>query len=140
MVTEEVKALVRTRGFELNDKEFIFATWLRGLYYGNDWFKAIDKDRFMECYHSIISNILDRKSTNINVACLQDEPSVVLGYSVLHISGPEPILHWIFVKKAWRRLGLAGSLIPENCRITTHLTHVGCKIKPPEMKFDPFLI
>lgn len=140
MVAEEIKPLVSIRAAEVGDKEFIFATWLRGLYYGNDWFQEIDKNRFMERYHIIIENILSRKSTNTVVACLQDEPSVVLGYSVLCLSGAEPILHWVHVKKVWRNNGIGRSLIPGNCKVTTHLTHLGYKVKPKDMKFDPFLI
>lgn len=116
------------------------ATWLRGLYYGNTWFREIDKDVFMDKYHQAITIVLKKPTTEVKVAVLKDDPEVILGYSVLDQGYTNTVLHWVFVKEAWRKMGIATSLIPTNSDTCTHLTVVGRKLKPANMKFNPFLI
>lgn len=128
--------LVVIRDFNKDDSSFLFATWLQGLYYGNYYLREIDKDTFFKCYHAIIESILQQKDTFIAVSCLKEDEDVILGYAVCQ---PE-ILHWVFIKDAWRKLGLAKDLIPKDIKFVTHLTEVGANIKPREWKFNPFLI
>lgn len=126
--------IITIRNGQEDDRAFIMATWLRGLYYGNPWFEEIEKDNFMSKYHNIITNILSKPTTIIYMAVLESAPDTILGYSVT-----EPkILHWVFVKEVWRRIGIAKRLIPETSDICTHLTILGRKLKPQHMEFDPF--
>lgn len=120
------------------DKNFILSTWLRGLYYGNDWFRQIKKDIFMNKYHAFLENLLAQSATNVQVACLREDPEVILGYSVL---GANHTAHWTFVKSAWRNIGIAKSLIPADTETVTHLTKVGLSIinKHPNVVFNPFI-
>ncbi len=128
--------LVTLRDFQPADKNFILSTWLKGLRYGNDWFEAIESKIYFEFYHNVIEIILSRPDTVVKVACLKDDPEVILGYSVY--AGNR--LDWIFVKKAWRSIGIAKSLVPESITIVSHLTTVGKSIlrKRPGVLFNPF--
>lgn len=128
--------LVTIRDFAEADSSFIFATWLKGLYYGNYFFREIDKDTFFKCYHRVIEKILLKPESFIAVSCLKEDEDVILGYAVCE---PE-VLHWVFIKDAWRKLGLAKDLVPKDIKYVTHLTEVGANIKPKEWKFNPFLI
>lgn len=132
---DEVKGLIAFRGGVLDDRNFILATWLKGLYHGNSWFKQIDPTIFMNKYQKVVFQILNDPHTEVRLAVLKDEPSVILGYSVL---GPRTI-HWVFVKKSWRKVGIARALCPEEVDTCTHLTDVGRSLKPKNMKFDPFI-
>lgn len=127
--------LISIRDARPSDKSFIFATWLRGLRYGNDWFTLIDKDTYFQCYHKVLERILVSGVT-IKVACLLEDPEVILGYSV----SKDSRLDWVFVKKAWRNIGLAKLLIPQDLKTVSHITQVGKAIiaKTPTVKFDPF--
>lgn len=70
------------------------------------------------------------------MACLEDEPDVVLGYVV----ASPGVVHWIFVKKAWRELGIARKLFPQEITRVSHLTKVGeILMKKYDLYFDPFL-
>lgn len=122
------------RGPKEEDKAFVMATWLRGLYYGNPWFKEIDKNIFMERYHEILTKLLLRETTELAIAVLKDDPDVILGYSVMDAR----TLHWVFVKEAWRKMGIAKSIIPKDIDATTHMTIIGKKLKPRHVKFNPF--
>lgn len=81
----------------------------------------------------------------MNVACLKDDPDVILGYSVWQDDiDDEKILHWLHVKGGWRNIGLGKSLIPANVKTITHLTKSGLGMRASMEKWDwqynPFLI
>lgn len=130
--------LVAFRDYNSGDRNFIFSTWLRGLYYGDSWFSDIPKGIFMENYHRVVEALLDAKSTAVKVACLKDTPDIILGYAVY--SNTSPVVHYVFVKSAWRKVGLAKSLCPPAPFSVTHLTKVGKIVKPVNCPFNPFLV
>lgn len=73
------------------------------------------------------------------VACLTEDPDVLLGYA---ISSPEA-LHYVFVKEAWRRRGIASRLLgPVGAyKHVTHLTEATEELRNKyRMGFNPFLI
>ena len=130
--------LVAVRDFQPNDKNFILATWLRGLKYGNDWFNAIDPGIYFVVYQAAIERLLGNPNISVKVACLKEDPEVVLGYAVY--SGAR--LDWVFVKKAWRGVGIAKGLVPTGITCVSHLTTVGRSIlkKREGIIFNPFSI
>ena len=132
-------ASILIRGPQADDAPFILATWLRGLYYGCDWYKAVPKDIFMAEYHKILVRLLSAPGVEVQVACLKDDPSVILGYSVL--GRDKSVIHWAFVKTGWREMGLARILTPASVTSASHLTKVGMNIlrKHSTIVFNPFL-
>jgi hypothetical protein len=131
--------LVKVRDYLPEDKNFIYASWLRNLYYSDAGFKDVPKDVFMKNYHDILERILNSTAVKVKVACLNDDESVILGYSVL--SEISPTLYWVFVKAAWRRIGIAKSLVPSDTKVVTHLTAVGRSLikKHPGVVYNPFI-
>jgi hypothetical protein len=121
-----------------NDANFILATWLRGLYYGCEWFHQVPKHIFMEEYHKILVALLSSPNTTTRMACLRDDQDVIVGYSVT--STGDTALHWIFVKTGWRKLCVAKRLVPNSITSVSHLTKVGLDIlrKYPDLVFNPF--
>lgn len=136
----EKQDLVTTRDYTLNDRNFILATFLRGLYYGESWFSKIPKDIFMKNYHNYIERLLESPTVKVRVACLKDDMDIILAYAIL--STDDTILHWVFAKKAWRSIGLAKSLVPPTVNAVTHLTNVGESLlkKRQGIDFNPFAI
>jgi hypothetical protein len=132
--------LVAIREYLPGDRNFILATWLRGAYYGQDYFRQIPKDTFMAQYHAFVEKILASPSVKIRVACLKDDPEVILGYSVL--GSESQVLNWVFVKSAWRAIGIGKSLIPPQVQSVSHITKVGQSIlaKHPDVVFNPFKV
>lgn len=125
------------------DKNFIYATWLRGLFYGDSWFRKIPKPIFMECYHKVLDSILSRSNLEVRIACLKDDPSVILGYSIARRGTGSLVVDWVFVKKAWRGIGIARNLVPADVTDVTHLTKDGeCAMQKLKNvpTFNPFLI
>ncbi len=129
--------LITIRDFTANDKNLIFATFLRGLYFGESWFSLIDKKIFMEHYHKVIEYILAKPSVSIKIACLKEDADTVLGYAIFESEK----LHWVFVKRPWRGIGIAKDLVPSNVTTVTHLTKVGLSIIYKKgLAFNPFAV
>lgn len=139
MATEGKLDLISIRGYKPEDRSFILACWLRGIYYGNTYFSEIPKGVFMEHYHAVLERFIDNPNVNIQVACLKDDPDVILGYSVTRLSKGQHVLDWVFVKKAWRQIGIARSLVPTNIQVVTHVTKLGRSLKPEGVIYNPFI-
>lgn len=130
------KDLITTRTRLSADTNFIMATWLRGLRYGNDWFELIESEAYYATYHKVIESLLAKPGVTVLVSCLKDDPEVILGYSVFE--GPK--LHWVFVKKPWRAIGIAKSLVPTDISTVTHVTVIGRSImQKHKVVFNPFI-
>ena len=115
------------------DIPFIMSTFLKGVYYGNSHYELIDKDIFMGNYKHFIQVLLDKSA--VVVACLKDDHDVILGYSV--VSPSAKIIHWCYVKSAWRNKGIGRSLVPANPEFITHFTH--SKDETPKEGLNKFL-
>lgn len=136
--------LFQVRDFLPADKNFIMATFLRGLYYGDSWFSQIPKAIFMENMHRVIEAVFYKPGLSIKVACLKDDPDVILGYSISReLSNPNiSILDYVFVKSAWRNIGIGKKLVPNKAAAYTHATRIGqaiVKEKMSYMIYNPFL-
>jgi hypothetical protein len=121
-----------------SDMSFIMATFLRGLYYGNSYFRQIPKDIFMAAYKRVAEAAWTSPNIRIRVACLKEDSDVILGYSVC--SSDEKAIIWMFVKTAWRKQGIGRSLLPHSPIYATHLTETGKMLmnKMPGLAFNPF--
>ena len=131
------KDLVATRPAVPADLPFIFSTFLKGLRHGNAWFGLIDSDAYFKHYHDALEHILASPKTEVKVSCLRDDQEVILGYA---LSSPTHY-HWVFVKKAWRGIGIGRDLMQTTATTVTHLTDVGRSLmkKRPGIKFNPFI-
>jgi len=105
---------IALRPVKPDDKNFIMATWLRGLYYSS-WMQNIEKKSFFDNYPKVIEHILGKAT--VTCAVLEDDPDVILGYIVAQ----QTALHYLFVKSAFRNLGIAKKLLGNN-----EITHVSC--------------
>lgn len=130
-------SLIDFRDAMKDDTAFIFSTWLRGLKFGNSWYRLINAKVYYYVYHKIIEAIIAKPTTFVKIACLKEDPSVILGYSVYE----KDRLHWVHVKKAWRNIGLAKDLVPQDIKVVSHLTDVGKIIfLKKNLDFNPFAL
>lgn len=136
----DFKGLFSIRAYREADKNFILSTFLKGLYYGDSWFSLIPKDIFMDNYKKVAAALLESKNVTIVVACLPDDPDIILGYSILSTDGIA--VHWCFVKTVWRKKGIAKALIPASVTTATHLSALGKTLLPKltNSTFNPFRI
>lgn len=97
------------------DQALIYSTWSNGVYYSvperRKW-SEVQKSNWFEPFCRIISNYLDE--AKIYVACMEDNESTILGYSVIY----KDVLEWIYVKELFRNQGL-GTFLTQNKGITS---------------------
>jgi len=127
------------RDMKSEDRNFILATFLRGLYYGESWFSLIPKQIFMTNYKTVANVLINSPNTVVKVACLKEDTDTIIGYSIL--SSDYQTIHWVQVKKLWRGKGIGKSLVPAYPVAVSHLTDLGRKllIKFPNTVFNPFI-
>lgn len=128
---------IQIRALKPTDVNFIFSTMLRGLYYASgSIYSLMDKEAFFEHYDEVLQKLLRASSTVVKIACLEAEPDIILGYALLAYPG---ILHYVYVKPAWRGQYIAESL----CKGSTHVTHVLPILEDLRLrkglKYNPFL-
>ncbi len=120
------------------DHSFVISTMLKGLYYGESFFSKVPKNIFFNRYKMVVEALVKGGNANIRVACLPEDPDVIIAYSIC--SHDNNTVFYVFTKSAWRKRGIAKSLVPSKPLYVAHLTKVGesllDKINNP--KFNPF--
>lgn len=117
-------------------KHLIIAPFLNSLRYGNDLFKLIDQDAYYDSYKKYIEHLLSRPTATVKLAMLDDD--TVLGWSLTQ----GKIVHYVWVKKESRRLGIGRALLPKDFDTITHITNKGMNIwvnKFPQVRLNPFI-
>jgi len=98
------------------DRPLIFATWLRAYRHGSQFPRRIPDAIFFDEHHAVIEELLER--SDVRVAVPPGEPEVILGWSVVEViepkvdGDPAPVaIHFVYVKPAFRRSGVARALL-----------------------------
>jgi hypothetical protein len=135
------KELIKVRDYRKEtDEDFLYSTFLFGVYYGNSWFHKIPKHIFMSNYRVFLNKLLDSPNTQVKMACLKEDENILVGYSIE--SEQQNSLHWIYVKKEWRKLGISKKLLITKPKFVTHLSSQGESLleKLEGAVFNPFII
>ena len=143
------RELIAYRPAQLTDMAFIYRSILMGTFHGNrpakgqkldpkcpvDYFSSINQDTFMKEYHAYLDHLFSVPGNEIKIACLVEEPDVILGFSVFR-SG---VLHFVFVKPDWRHIRIGSDLIPADIKSVTGFTRVGDIIRRRKgWEFNPW--
>ena len=117
----------------------VCGTWLPGYYHGNDKVKHTYKeDHYFKEYLDKVHGVLSRPDVYMNAALLAEDNDCILSYAVLESFGNDGnLLHWVYTKPAWRKMGLAKELIPSDVFGVTHTTSLGEKLKPAHWRIEP---
>lgn len=112
MTNDEIKIVIREVRAE--DHHFILATWLKGNYFGNPYFRLMPQELYFEEYaryltECVLSPLHPEGRAEIQIACDERNPSWVVGFSVSRSN----TLYWIYVKRDYRRRGIARLLISQ---------------------------
>ena len=118
----------------------VFDSWSRS-FKKSPWAGCVTNDMYDQVSRRTIADILDRGAT-VRVACaeLPTGGRRVMGYVVCE---PEKrILHWLFVKRDFRGMGVGSSLLREVVKddetwTYTHRTRASVKFLGPQFEWDP---
>lgn len=121
------------------DLEFILATWLRTYRHHSQFAKKISNKVFYENHQNIIQRIIER-GAQIRVVHPIGEPDTILGYSCVENNNSSPVVHFVYVKKAFREFGLAKTLVWETEGYFSHLTSNLELARHPGLIYNPYLV
>lgn len=79
---------------------------------------------------------MQRHDVYVRVCCLREDPDVILGYAICE---GDHILHYVHVKEAWRKFGIATSLLPKKFDVITFVTLIGFIIVTKKYPMTRFL-
>jgi len=128
------------------DKPFIFSSWLRHYKNRSYFAKRIRNSIYYKWHHLIVERALSSPNCVAMIAHPENEPDVILGFVVGEKSDEASVLHFIYVKPAFKRMGIAKHLLKksglENSDFFTHWTFDvdGLLAKLPNMNYDPYRI
>lgn len=117
-------------------RALVFSKFLRSLRYGNAYFNLIEQSAYFSIYHAVIELLLTRPELEARFAVLGDDSDVVLGWAL--VEGRK--LHYVYVNRENRRIGIGKTLVGGGIQTVTHLTELGLSIwhKLGKTVFNPF--
>lgn len=123
------------------DHAFIFSTLLRCFKHSSGFAKRIPERTFFTHHHQAIEKLLARATTRVLVVCDPTEANVIWGYAI----GEPGIIHFVYVKKVFRRMGIAGALLADvdvNACVFTHWTDGWNDLlrRWPHAQYNPYLL
>lgn len=100
-----VKSHLSIRPMVEHDTNFIYNSWLKSAQADHD----LPNSKFFDSYRDHIKEILKR--SKVIVACDPEDPTFLHGYMVCQQVEGVFILHWVYVKAPFRKMGVASDLI-----------------------------
>lgn len=99
---------VRFRDFAEGDKNFVLANWLRSNR-NNDAYAAMRNEHYFYDHQLTIGDVA--QNSPIRVCCSVDDPNVIYGFICFRPREDGLVVHYIFVKQAFKRLKLAAAML-----------------------------
>jgi len=137
---------VQVRDMTENDTSFIYSTWLKS-YRHSTFAKDLSNDVFFAYHKEAIAKILDSDSTRVSMLVNSDDHDQIYGYGIQQLAGKQSITHFIYVKFAFRKLGLATrliesmSLFPHPINFITHIPRNYQTLKSKYgLEYNPYII
>lgn len=103
-----IPALIRA--VREDDINFIYSSWLKS-HRRSTYAQAMSADVYYDNHKKLLTHLLDRGQ--ILVACNQDDEEQIFGWIVFEPLKETMILHYVYVKDPYRRLGLANRLFTQ---------------------------
>jgi len=123
------------------DQAFVRSSWLRSYRSAKP---GIRTSVYFNGHKQVVDGILADAETYVLYAVPQGEDAIV-GWVTFNMTTPKPTLHYVYVKGAYRNLGLSKVLIEKagcthGCRYT-HKTELGtARLRPTEdWVYDPYV-
>lgn len=137
---------IQTRNVSESDKPFVFSSWLRHYKNRSYFAKRIRNSIFYKWHHLIVERALSADTSVAMIAHPEGEPDVILGFVVGEKTQDGDVLHFVYVKPAFRKMGIGRHLIKKAGLIdANYFTHWTFDIedllsKLPNLNYDPYRI
>jgi len=119
----------------ITDEAFLIATWIKSNR-SSPATRAVPTPIYLIGQRYRIMKCLKAESTRILVACDSDESNLIYGYAVW---GVPSILHYVYVKKAYRGAGVAKALLEQPQGTAVLYTHRSPEIWVERLLRDKYI-
>jgi len=124
-----------------DEMAFVYDSWARS-FQKSPWSGCIPNHLYPQVSRAAAAEIVDRSRVLVAYAELPDGARRIMGYSV---SEPDrQILHWLFVKQDYRKLGVGRELLAATMRdfgqreaVYTHRTKASAGFLGPSFRWEP---
>ena len=121
-----------------NTRNFVIDTWIRS-YRKSPYSKGIPTQIYYPYQRAIIESLIDQSQTLV-ASNINDEDQLI-GYICFEKTTP-PILHYLYVKKIFRRLGVAKQMLKQidqgDLLLYSHKTHIFSCLLKDSYAFHPY--
>lgn len=135
----EPQELYILRGMTLEDRNFVFQTWIRGVRKAAH-LRLVPSEDFKRTASQVIRTIL--QSSKVAVLCDLEDPSLVIGYVIYSEDRARFLIHGIYVKGLFRGLGIArhavNQLAQQRQVIVTEFGPLQVKLLPKTVFYNPY--
>lgn len=115
-----------------DDLPFMVNSWMHSFRNGSDFAKSVPTAIYNRQHSQVVKSLIG-KSFSV-IACNPEDHTQIFGYAVFQPSSERiAVLHWIYVKATYRRLGVASAIWKQALEVAdhdlkspaavTHLTH-----------------
>jgi hypothetical protein len=123
-MSQPLKLPIDFRSGTPEDIPFIFSSWLKS-YRKGSWGESHPiADRYFKLQHDVIEGIM--RDCRVVVACDPEDHAHLFGYIVFRPHDGYSIIDWVYVKKPFRKLGIAATLLesPSARSSVTEVSHL----------------
>lgn len=107
------------REFREDDEAFIFNSWLKSFQEGSRWASEIPPQIYFANHKKVVAQLL--KDSGIVIAANPESTDQIFGYGVYQPStGGVTVLHYIYVKHPYRKLGIGRDVVQMIRRLSNH--------------------
>lgn len=138
-----LKSQVQIRNATEADVPFIFNSWLKS-YRNSNFAKNVSNPVYFDFHHKVIEKILQR--AQVLILCSPDDSTQVFGFLVNETVDSVPVVHYAYVKYAFRGMGLCSMLLKhaglskQSGGFYTHENHSTLKIVTgSKFVYNPYL-
>jgi len=123
--TNSLKSQLILRDKRQSDDDFIIDAWIKGLA-GNTTLGAMPQQIYFKKASKFIQFIYGRSYAII--AADKTDDSVIFGFCVFRFVGNIPVIPYVFVKSAFRKLGIGTMLLNEVSRESKIITNMNPRV------------
>lgn len=131
---------IKIRQYKDLDKDYIIKTWLDSNYKNTDACNTIKKSVYYTNHNIIINRIFDDCVKVI--ACDDTDEDLILGWLVGELKKDCDVLHFLYVRKEFRRKGVGRLLFKNfstcNSVVTSHHGRISPSIVGDSVTFNPY--
>ena len=107
------------REFREDDEGFVYNSWLKSFRDGSPWADKIPAQIYFANHKKVLAKLL--KESGVVIAANPECPDQIFGYGVYQpTAGNVTVLHYIYVKHSYRKLGVGADILRMIQRLSDH--------------------